>query len=406
MDDVPLQQLAEDFGTPLYAYSWVDIERRFTTMRDCAKSVNGKIYYAVKANSNLSILNRLVKLGSGFDIVSGGELERVIAAGGHPSTVLFSGVGKTREELAFAAKLQIGAFNVESEAELVRLVETCAGLHIKANVMFRVNPNVAVETHPFITTGLKENKFGISATQVERLYKQHFDNQWLNLLGIACHIGSQIDDPAPYIEALRSVFDLRKRLIGAGCRVDHIDLGGGFGIQYVDENEFQFEDLVAMLSKEFQSEGLEFGFEPGRSIVGNAGVLLTRVEYLKPAEHPGEKNFVVVDAAMNDLIRPPLYDAHHRIVPTNPRPESSAGTRWDVVGPVCESTDFLGRSRELSVKENDVLAVFSAGAYGFSLSSNYNSRRKCAEVLVDHEGAHLIRSRESFNDLINHERIA
>ena len=405
LDGVRLQDVADQFGTPVFVYSWQDIRAKYLEMQEQAARINGSLYYAVKANSNLSILNRLASLGAGFDIVSGGELERVIAAGGDPQNVIFSGVGKSTEEIGFAIKVRIKSFSVESASELLRIRELAQRLHIRANVLLRLNPDISVDTHPYIATGMKENKFGMPLDEVERLYREYQHDAHVNLQGLACHIGSQISTSEPYLSAVQSVLALIERLEQAGCSVNTLDLGGGFAIRYADEIPFNFEQFITELTTSLASSSLEIGFEPGRSLVADAGVLLTRIEYCKPAVADEYKNFLIVDAAMNDLIRPPLYDAYHEIEPISERSSKSPNNFWDVVGPVCESADFLGKDRALNVNPGDVLAIKNAGAYGFSLSSNYNSRKRAAEVLVDEDRVLLIRERESFDDLIRHERI-
>lgn len=405
VDGISLQEIAERYGTPVFVYSWSSIRERFQAMLRSVGRIQGNIYYAVKANSNLSILYRLGKLGSGFDVVSGGELERVIKAEGNPQNVIFSGVGKTRSEISFAIKLGIKALSVESESELRRVVDIATSLGIRPGVLLRVNPNISIDTHPYITTGLRENKFGIPASQVSRLYAEYSEEESINLVGLSCHLGSQISETDPYREALTYLLEMKDELDADGYSVDLIDLGGGFGIQYHDEQTLDIDDLVESMLPLLSDVEVQVGFEPGRSLVANAGVLLTRVEYLKPAPDDQHKNFVIVDAGMNDLLRPSLYEAHHPIDLVSASFSKTTTSEWDVVGPICESADFLGKKRELHVEEGDLLAVRGAGAYGSVLNSNYNSRLKCAEVLVDDGKVELIRARESFTDLIRHERI-
>ena len=405
IDGVSLQKIAERYGTPVFVYSWSSIREQFQAMLRSVGRIQGNIYYAVKANSNLAILYRLGKLGSGFDVVSEGELERVIRAQGNPQNVIFSGVGKTRSEISFAIKLGIKALSVESESELRRVVDIATSLGIRPGVLLRVNPNISIDTHPYITTGLRENKFGIPASQVSRLYTEYGEEESINFVGLSCHLGSQISTTGPYLEALTNLLEMKHKLDADGYSVDLIDLGGGFGIQYHDEQTLDIDDLVESMLPLLSDERVQVGFEPGRSLVANAGVLLTRVEYLKPAPDDNHKNFVVVDAGMNDLIRPSLYEAHHAIDPVSASSSNTTTSEWDVVGPICESADFLGKRRELQVEEGDLLAVRGAGAYGSVLNSNYNSRLKCAEVLVDDGKVELIRARETFTDLIRHERI-
>ena len=405
IDEMALTDVAEDFGTPLFVYSWSEIQSRFQTMQDAANGVNGHIYYAVKANSNLSILDRLASMGAGFDIVSAGELLRVIEVGGDPTNVVFSGVGKSKSEISLALKYGIKAFSVESEPEFHRIQSIAQNLGIVANIVLRLNPDIPIESHPYITTGLKENKFGLTSAQVKRLYLTHFDDPWLNFRGLSSHLGSQIGNNDPYLSSLSSTLKIRNELISAGPSVEFIDLGGGYGVRYSDESALNFENLVSEISTLVDDPTLELGFEPGRSLVANAGLLLTRVEYLKYAPSVEYRNFAIVDAGMSELIRPPLYDAYHRIEPVITRQIEHGPVHWDVVGPVCESTDYLGKNRSLSIEENDLLVVLGAGAYGRELGSNYNSRPRCAEVLIDSEGAHLIRRRDGFVDLIRNERI-
>lgn len=405
IDGVSLQKIAERYGTPVFVYSWSSIREQFQAMLRSVGRIQGNIHYAVKANSNLAILYRLGKLGSGFDVVSGGELERVIRAEGNPQNVIFSGVGKTRSEISFATKLGIKALSVESESELRRVVDIATSLGIRPGVLLRVNPNISIDTHPYITTGLRENKFGIPSSQVSRLYTEYGEEESINLVGLSCHLGSQISTTGPYLEALTNLLEMKHKLDEDGYSVDLIDLGGGFGIQYHDEQTLDIDDLVESILPLLSDVEVQVGFEPGRSLVANAGVLLTRVEYLKPAPDDQHKNFVVVDAGMNDLIRPSLYEAHHAIDPVSASSSNTTTSEWDVVGPICESADFLGKKRELQVEEGDLLAVRGAGAYGSVLNSNYNSRLKCAEVLVDDGKVELIRARETFTDLIRHERI-
>ena len=405
IDGVSLRAIADEFGTPVFVYSWSTIRESFQSIQRSVGRIQGNVYYAVKANSNLAILYRLGKLGSGFDVVSGGELERVIAAEGNPQNVIFSGVGKTRSEISFAIKLGLKALSVESESELTRIVDIATSLGISPGVLLRVNPNISIDTHPYITTGLRENKFGMPAHQVARLYAEYAKHDSINLVGLSCHLGSQISTTSPYLDALKSLLEMKRKLNADGHSVDLIDLGGGFGVQYHDERSLHVDDLVEELQTVLSDVDVEVGFEPGRSIVANAGVLVTRVEYLKPASDDHHKNFAVVDAGMNDFIRPSLYDAHHTIDHVSLSSANATSGEWDIVGPVCESADFLGKKRKLRVAEGDLLAVRGAGAYGSVLNSNYNSRFKCAEVLVDDGNVELIRQRETFADLIRHERI-
>jgi len=394
-EDVPLAQIAERYGTPCYVYSRATLERHWRAFDTALAGSEHLICYAVKANSNLAVLDVLARLGSGFDIVSVGELERVLAAGGDPAKVVFSGVGKRSDEIARALELGIACFNVESESELQRL-NSIAGEHGKtAPVSLRVNPDVDARTHPYISTGLKENKFGIAIEDAERIYRQAAELPHLDIVGIDCHIGSQLTNSRPFEDALARVLALVDRLAGLGIAIRHLDLGGGLGIRYRDETPPEPADYVQALRKLLGERDYKILLEPGRAIVGNAGVLLTRVEYLK---HSGDRHFAIVDAAMNDLMRPALYSAWQAIVPLVA--ESDQETfEYDVVGPVCETGDFLGKQRSLAIAEGDLLAVRSAGAYGFSMSSNYNTRPRAAEVMVDGTAVYTVRERESLQDL-------
>ena len=395
VEEVPLSRIAGDFGTPCFVYSRAALTSAFLDYDNAFETHPHLICYAVKANSNIAVLDVLARLGSGFDIVSGGELKRVLAAGGDPRKIVFSGVGKTEAELREALAANILCFNVESESELRRLAGIAEAMQRVAPISIRVNPDVDARTHPYISTGLKRNKFGIGFEDAARLYQLAHGMPALHVSGIDCHIGSQLVDLAPMEDAARKVVDLVDELAGRGIDVEHIDFGGGLGIRYTDETPPARAQFVKMLLSVMGKRSHRIMIEPGRSLVGNAGVLLTRVEYLK---HGQEKNFVVVDAAMNDLMRPALYDAHHEIRPV--RKDSAAPVAvYDVVGPVCETGDFLGKDRRLATGEGDLLAVMSAGAYAMSMSSNYNTRPRAAEVLVDGSDVHLIRARESAEDL-------
>ncbi|MDP4530236.1 diaminopimelate decarboxylase [Alkalimonas delamerensis] len=395
-EDVPLTDIASHYGTPCYVYSRATIERHYHAFADAAKGHPHLICYAVKANSNLAILDVLARLGSGFDIVSEGELRRVIAAGGDPKKVVFSGVAKTADEMRYALQLGIKCFNVESEAELMRLQQVAQSLDQVAPVSIRVNPDIDAKTHPYISTGLKANKFGIDINDAERIYQQAAAASHLQVVGVDCHIGSQLTETQPFLDALDKLLALIDRLAGLGIRLQHIDVGGGLGVRYQEETPPHPSEYAAAVVERLQRyPELTLIFEPGRAIMANAGVLLTRVEYLKPGQ---EKNFAIVDAAMNDLIRPALYSAWQAIVPVQQQSDR-ATQRYDVVGPVCETGDFLGKDRDLAIAEGDLLAVRSAGAYGFTMSSNYNSRPRAAEVLVDGGNCHLIRQRELWQDL-------
>lgn len=389
-ESVPLETIAREFGTPCYVYSRAALSAALREFQSACSGRGALVCYAMKANSNLAILNLFAGMGAGFDIVSGGELARVIAAGGDPGKVVFSGVGKSAAEMRFALERGILCFNVESAPELRRLAAVAAEMGRRAPVSFRVNPDVDARTHPYISTGLKENKFGVEFDAALELYRTASRLPQVEAIGIDCHIGSNLIEYAPLIEALDKLLGLVDRLAAEGISLRHLDLGGGLGIRYRDESP---PDVGAYLREVFERVGerrLRLLFEPGRSLVGNAGLLLTRIEYLKPG---AARNFAVVDAAMNDLIRPALYEAWHDIVAVR----NSGGTNavYDVVGPICESADFLGKERRLAVSEGDLLAVMSAGAYAMCMSSNYNSRPRAAEVMVDGERTHLIRERES-----------
>ncbi|MFC4486898.1 diaminopimelate decarboxylase [Tepidiphilus baoligensis] len=394
LEDVPLTAIAAAYDTPCYVYSRAAIESAFDRYRTALPPERAEICYAVKANGNLSILRLLAARGAGFDIVSRGELERVLAAGGEAHRIVFSGVAKGAAEIRRALEVGIGVFNVESAAELARITHIARELGRHAPVALRINPDVDPKTHPYISTGLKRNKFGIPVAEALELYRQAKSAPEIELVGIACHIGSQLLDPSPLLEAADRVKDVIARLERDGIRLRHIDLGGGLGIRYRDETPPDIPAVLRTLADRFADRPERLVFEPGRSVVGNAGLLLTRVEYLKQGE---EQDFALVDAGMNDLMRPALYDAWHEIVPVVPRP--GPARRYDVVGPVCESSDFLGRGRELALAPGDLLAVLSAGAYGMAMSSNYNARPRPAEVLVDGATHRLIRRRESLESL-------
>jgi len=393
-ESVPLSGVAERFGTPCYLYSRAALEAAFDEFRQELDGIDSMICYAVKANSNIAVLNVFARLGAGFDIVSLGELKRVLAAGADPKKIVFSGVGKSAAEMAFALETGIYCFNVESAPELDRLNTVAGKLGKKAPISLRVNPNVDAKTHPYISTGLKENKFGVAYEDALTTYKKAAGLPNLEVTGIDCHIGSQLLDPAPFAEALEKLLQLIDQLRVNGVELRHIDLGGGLGIRYKDEDEPSVKSYLQPLLHELKGRGLKIMLEPGRRLVGNAGVLLTRVEYLKPGE---AKNFAIIDAAMNDLARPALYDAWHDIVPVVPR--AGATQDWEIVGPICESSDFLGHKRALNIEPGDVLAVMSAGAYGMAMSSNYNTRARAAEVMVDGAEVHLIRRRETIEEL-------
>lgn len=400
-EDVPLPAIAAQFGTPCYVYSRATLERHWKVFDQAYSQGPHLICYAVKANSNLAVLNVLARLGSGFDIVSVGELERVLAAGGDPAKVVFSGVGKREDEIRRALQAGIRCFNVEVAGELDRLNRIAGEMGLRAPVSLRVNPDVDANTHPYISTGLKENKFGIDIEQALSEYQRAASMVHLDVVGIDCHIGSQLTTTGPFLDALDRLLGLALRLREAGLQIHHLDLGGGLGIRYRDEEPPEPAQLASLVAEKLKGLDFEIIIEPGRAIVGNAGILLTRVEHIKATS---AKNFAIVDAAMNDLLRPALYDAWQAIVPVCQ--ESSAECRMvDVVGPVCETGDFLGKNRELRVSEGDLLAVRSSGAYGFSMSSNYNSRPRPAEVMVDGERAHLVRPRENLVSLFAGESL-
>jgi diaminopimelate decarboxylase len=402
---VALPIIAEQFGTPAYVYSRAALEsslQEFQTVLGAHPTGrNALVCYAVKANSNLAILNLFARMGAGFDIVSGGELQRVLAAGAEPGKVVFSGVGKTAAEMQMALEVGIFCFNIESAPELERLNEVAGQLGKKAPISLRVNPNVDPKTHPYISTGLKEAKFGVAYDNALALYRRAAALPHIEVAGIDCHIGSQLLDPAPFVEALDRVLALIDQLTAEGIHIHHLDLGGGLGIKYKDE---QVQPTVAAyltpLLDKLAGRGLQVVLEPGRRLVGNAGLLLTKVEFLKPGEG---KNFAIIDAAMNDLMRPALYEAWHDILPVTPR--AGSATIYDVVGPVCETGDFLGLARPLAIADGDLLAVMSAGAYGMAMSSNYNTRPRAVEVMVDGDQVHVIRQRETVEQLYAGEQV-
>ena len=407
MEGIALHEVAAKFGTPTFVYSRAALTAAFTRLDNALKSARkGRPYlicFAVKANSNIAVLNVFAKLGAGFDIVSGGELKRVIAAGGDPRKVVFSGLGKTTDEIEFALRAGIRGFNVESEPELERINMVAARIGKRAAISLRVNPDVDAKTHPYISTGLKNNKFGIAFDRALAVYRQAARLSHLDVVGVDCHIGSQLTDASPLLEAMARIVALADELTKDGIPIHHICPGGGVGITYSDESTIDIDAYAAALQQSLGDRDVELLIEPGRVLVGNAGVLLSRVEYVKTTE---TKNFLVVDAAMNDLIRPSLYEAHHEIVMAHTGNPGATARRYDVVGPVCESADVLGRERMLTASEGDLVAVLSAGAYGFVMASNYNSRPRAAEVLIDGNTVHLIRQRETFNDLIAGEQLA
>jgi diaminopimelate decarboxylase len=398
-ESVPLVQIAERYGTPCYVYTRRGLTETYRAFDTAFAARDHLVCYAVKANSSLAVLNLLARLGSGFDIVSGGELARVMAAGGDPRKVVFSGVGKTAEEMRQALAAGILCFNVESEPELERLDAVAAKAGTTASVSLRVNPDVDPRTHPYIATGLKQNKFGIPYGDALALYRRARGMRHLAVSGIGCHIGSQLTEVAPFVAALDRVLELADRLQVEGIPLAHVDIGGGLGIRYRDETPPAVTDYARSLMGRLGSRALRLLLEPGRALVGSAGLLLTRVEYLKRG---AERNFAVVDAAMNDLLRPALYDAWHEVLPVK---AGSGDTPYEIVGPVCETGDFLARARMLTLGEGDLLAVMAAGAYGMSMSSNYNSRPRAAEIMVDGGEAHLIREREAVSELMAREML-
>ncbi len=397
-EDVSLNGIANQFGTPCYVYSRKALTTAYQAYANALGDWPGTICYAVKANSNLGVLNVLAKLGAGFDIVSAGELERVLRAGGEPSKIVFSGVGKTASEMARALEVGVGCFNVESTNELEILSQVAVAQNKVAPISLRVNPDVDAKTHPYISTGLKENKFGIDINDAVDVYSRASTLPGLRIVGVDCHIGSQLTEVKPFLDALDRVLALVDTLAENGIHLHHLDLGGGLGVTYNKEIPPAIGDYISQIKAKLTGRKLALMFEPGRSIAANAGVLLTRVEYLKPTAH---KNFAIVDAAMNDLIRPALYQAWQEIVAVTPR--NSATSRWDIVGPVCETGDFLGKDRELAIEQGDLLVIKSAGAYGFTMSSNYNSRPRACEIMVDGEKVYEVRKRESFADLMGLE---
>jgi len=399
VEGVSLQDVASQVGTPCYVYSRAAIEQQWRAYDQSLSSREHSVCYAVKANSNIGLLNVLARLGAGFDIVSGGELFRVLQAGGDRRKVVFSGVGKTEAEMRYALSEDIACFNVESVPELERLSRVAAEMDKRARIALRVNPDVDAKTHPYISTGLKENKFGIDINNALAVYERAAQLKSIEIVGVACHIGSQLTSLSPFLDALDRVLALVAQLATRGIALKHLDLGGGLGIRYRHEEPPVPSDYAKAVLPKLAGLDVSLHIEPGRSIVGNAGVLLTQVEYLK--DTPG-KNFAVVDAAMNDLLRPALYGAWQEIVPVNAQ-SGEAERVYDVVGPVCETGDFLGKDRSLRLSSGDLLAVMSAGAYGFSMSSNYNTRPRAAEVMVDGDAFHVIRRRESWDDLVRGE---
>lgn len=399
-EQAPLAELAQRFGTPLYVYSRAALEKHYRAFDEAFAAVPHQVCYAVKANSNLAVLNVLARLGSGFDIVSGGELARVLAAGGDASKVVFSGLGKQADEIKAALAVDIACFNVESYAELARINEVAVAVGKKARVSLRVNPDVDAQTHPYISTGLKENKFGIAIDDAIAVYQYAAQLEGLEVIGIDCHIGSQLTTTTPFADALDRVLAMIDTLTTLGINIEHLDIGGGLGVCYRDETPPTPAEYANALLPKLQGRNLKVYLEPGRAIAANAGVLITKVEFLKPTPH---KNFAIIDAAMNDLIRPSLYGAWMDIIPVTPR--LSETQVYDVVGAVCETGDFLGKERTLAIESGDLLAVCGAGAYGFVMSSNYNTRGRAAEIMVDGAQSFVIRRRESIADLLALESV-
>ncbi len=400
-EDIAVQDIIYKYGSPCYIYSRATIERHWQTFDQAFGSHAHLICYAVKANSNIALLNILARLGSGFDIVSLGELMRVIKAGGDPKKVVFSGIGKREDEILSALKLGIRCFNIEVSGELDRINQIAQQLNVIAPVSFRVNPDVDAKTHPYISTGLKENKFGIDINQALAEYRRAASMSNIKVVGIDCHIGSQLTETRPFLDALDKIVDLVKTLANEGIHLHHLDLGGGLGIRYNKETPPEPAEYIKEILERLGDTDFEILLEPGRAIVGNAGILVTQVEYLKPTEH---KNFAIVDAAMNDLVRPSLYNAWQEIIPVS-LISTAIEKEWDIVGPICETGDFLGKQRLLKLSAGDCLAIRSSGAYGFTMSSNYNSRPKVAEIMVDGSQTHLIRERETIDQLWTGEHL-
>ena len=398
-EGISLEAIAKEFGTPTYVYSKNTLIQTFESFKKGLLKTDHLICFAVKANSNIAILNLFASLGAGFDIVSGGELERVIYAGGDPQKIVFSGVGKTESEIVAALKANILCFNVESRSELIRIQEVAEKINIRASISIRVNPDVDAKTHPYISTGLKDNKFGVDFNQALSLYLDAKSMSYIDIKGIDCHIGSQITELNPFIDALDRVLSLVDQLKKNNIHLSHIDIGGGIGICYQDESPPDFEIYIKEILNKIKDLNVKIIFEPGRALVGNAGVLLSKVEYLKQNDI---KHFAIIDAAMNDLMRPTLYDAYHEIKLV--REHDVNPQSFDVVGPVCESGDFIAKNRSLTLKENDLICIMSAGAYGMSMSSNYNSRGRAAEVMVDQDKLYEIRTREKSSDLFKLEK--
>jgi diaminopimelate decarboxylase len=400
-EDVAVSDIAKQFDTPAYIYSRATLERHWRAFDEAFSGQAHSVCYAVKANSNLAVLNVLAKLGSGFDIVSIGELARVLAAGGRADRTVFSGVGKTVAEIRHALELKIRCFNVESLPELERINKVARELGTKAPISIRVNPDVDAKTHPYISTGLKENKFGIAIEHAESVYAQAQKMTNLDIVGIDCHIGSQLTSVSPFVDALKRVLKLIDKLAEQGINLKHLDIGGGLGIQYNDETPPTPAEYATALRELLTDRDLEILLEPGRAIAGNAGILVTKVEYIKPTE---DRQFAIVDAAMNDLLRPALYQSWQKIQPVI-QDDTLQVENYDIVGPICETGDFLGKDRALAIKQDDLLAIRSAGAYGFTMSSNYNSRPRVAEFMVDGDQVHLVRERETVESLFAGEHL-
>ena len=400
-EDIAVQQIAEEYGTPCYIYSRKTLERHWNAFNDAFGEHKHLICYSVKACSNIAILNLFARLGSGFDIVSVGELERVLTAGGDPKKIVFSGVGKRSDEMQRALEVGIRCFNIESEAELDRLNDVASKINKVAAISIRVNPDVDAKTHPYISTGLKENKFGIDINLVEAVYERAAAMKHINVDGIDCHIGSQLTELSPFMDALERLIGLAEKLEKKGITIKHLDLGGGLGVRYDDETPPLPADYTTALFTNEKLKNYEVLIEPGRAIAANSAILLTQVEYLKQGD---EKSFAIVDVAMNDLIRPALYQAWQKIIPVQKK-DNPTTQRYDVVGPICETGDFLGKDRDLDLQQGDLLAIRSAGAYGFTMASNYNTRPRAAEILVDGEQTYLIRQRETIESLFENETL-
>ena len=400
-EDIAVKDIIQQYGSPCYIYSRATLERHWKAFDQAFGDHSHLICYAVKANSNIALLNLLARLGSGFDIVSLGEMERVLAAGGDAKKIVFSGIGKREDEILAALKMGIRCFNIEVSSELDRINQLAGQLGVIAPVSFRVNPDVDAKTHPYISTGLKENKFGIDINQALTEYLRAAKMPHIKVIGIDCHIGSQLTETRPFLDALDKILNLVSVLKDNGITLHHLDLGGGLGIRYKDEQPPEPSDYIKAVLERLGDTDFEVLLEPGRAIVGNAGLLVTRVEYLKPTDH---KNFAIVDAAMNDLVRPSLYSAWQEIIPVKLQ-STAEEHKWDIVGPVCETGDFLGKDRQLKLTQGDYLAIRSSGAYGFSMSSNYNSRPRVAELMVDGDQVHLIRERERIQQLWENEHL-